>query len=85
MTRTEQRRRHLTVAGRLLHASGAPDDPFVPRWYLAVSRALREQHVFAVAQDLLERGRARAPGNPTSPVRKRNAGGDAGQGLFGGL
>jgi tetratricopeptide (TPR) repeat protein len=59
------RRRHLTVAGRMVHASGAPGDPFVPRWYLAVSRALREQRLFAVAQDLLEAGRARAPGNPT--------------------
>ena len=59
------RRRHLNVAGRMLHASGAPDDPFVPRWYFAVSRALRQRDVYGVAQDLLERGRTRVPGNPT--------------------
>ena len=59
------RRRHLDVAGRMLHASGAPDDPFVPRWYFAVSRALRQRDLYGVAQDLLERGRNRVPGNPT--------------------
>jgi tetratricopeptide (TPR) repeat protein len=59
------RRRHLNVAGRMLHASGVRDDPFVPRWYYAVSRALRERVAFSVAQDLLERGRAQVPGNPT--------------------
>ena len=59
------RRRHLSVAARLLHESSAPDDPFVARWYFAVSRALRERTFFEVAEDLLEYGRAQVPGNPT--------------------
>ena len=60
----EQRLQHLTAARRMLHASGPPDDPFISRWYLAVSRAFRERQWFRVAEDLLERGRADAPGNP---------------------
>jgi tetratricopeptide (TPR) repeat protein len=59
------RRHHLKVAGRMLHASGSRDDPFVPRWYYAVSRSLRDRHLFGVAEDLLERGRIEVPGNPT--------------------
>jgi tetratricopeptide (TPR) repeat protein len=59
------RRRHLGVASRLLHESSAPDNPFVARWYFAVSRALRERVFLQVAEDLLEHGRARVPGNPT--------------------
>ncbi len=60
-----ERRRHVNVAGRMLHASGPRDDPFVPSWYFAVSRAFRERGFFQVAEDLLERGRAQVPGNPT--------------------
>jgi tetratricopeptide (TPR) repeat protein len=59
------RRRHVNVAGRMLHASGPPADPFVPRWYYAVSRALRDRGFFGVAEDLLDRGRSQVPGNPT--------------------
>jgi tetratricopeptide (TPR) repeat protein len=59
------RRHHLKVAGRMLHASSSRDDPFVPRWYYAVSRALRDRNLFGVAEDLLERGRSQVPGNPT--------------------
>jgi tetratricopeptide (TPR) repeat protein len=60
-----ERRHHVNVAGRMLHASGTPADPFVPRWYYAVSRALRDRHLFGVAEDLLDRGRSQVPGNPT--------------------
>jgi tetratricopeptide (TPR) repeat protein len=60
-----ERRHHVNVAGRMLHASGTPADPFVPRWYYAVSRALRDRHFFGVAEDLLDRGRSQVPGNPT--------------------
>jgi hypothetical protein len=60
----EQRVRHLTVARRMLHASGPPDDPFPSRWYLAVSRMFRERQLLREAEDLLGRGRADAPGNP---------------------
>ena len=60
----EQRWQHLTAARRMLHASGPPGDPFISRWYLAVSRAFRERQWLRVAEELLERGRAEAPGNP---------------------
>jgi tetratricopeptide (TPR) repeat protein len=57
--------RHLNLARRMLHASGPRDDPFFPRWYYAVSRALRHHHRLNAAEDLLERGRSDVPGNPT--------------------
>ena len=59
------RRRHLAVAGRMVHAAGPRDDPFLPRWYFAVSRAWRERGFFQVAEDFLGRGRTLVPGNPT--------------------
>jgi tetratricopeptide (TPR) repeat protein len=61
---TEEIERHLSVARRMLHASSSRDGPFISRWYYTVSRALRDRQLIGVAENLLERGRAQAPGDP---------------------
>jgi len=52
---------HLEMAVRLLQTGGTDVRPFASRWYVAVSRYLRDVRELTAAQRLLEMGRQRLP------------------------
>lgn len=55
---------HLDIAGRLLRRGGDEINRFASRWYLAVSRWLRDQGSLAAADRYLKLGRDRLPHDP---------------------
>lgn len=54
---------HMDLASQLLQWAGPEAQPFTRRWYLTISRHLREIG-WQLAERLLEAGRRRLPGDP---------------------